>query len=267
MAYTFRLSIIGLALIIALAGCGSILPSGGAPTAAAPTTVVEAPTESAPAEIAPTDKPTEVPAAATSEAAAPTEAPAETATSAPSTPTTPPAPSPTTAPTAAPEPSATPQPTDVPLYLAPTAIPGVPTAAPPTNTPSATATPSATSTTTASPTLNPSAEPTPTATYPPIPVVSSLRGIVANPGNVRADPNVRAAAVDRVNPGEEVQLLGRSDNSRWYLVLTVRGVAGWVSATLLTVDPETAAQVPLNPDILLPTPPGGAPTATATPTP
>ena len=40
---------------------------------------------------------------------------------------------------------------------------------------------------------------------------------------------------------------------------SARGAAGWVSAALLSVPPETAAQVPVNPDIILPTPPGGAP--------
>ncbi|MGQ9926035.1 MAG: hypothetical protein ACUVS4_04100 [Chloroflexaceae bacterium] len=40
---------------------------------------------------------------------------------------------------------------------------------------------------------------------------------------------------------------------------TVRGVAGWVSAVLLSVLPDTAALVPVNPDIVLPRPPGSTP--------
>jgi len=154
-------------------------------------------------------------------------------------------------------PTATAGPTEEPLYLQPSPIPGLPTAAPPTATPTPSPTPTATPV--LSPTPSAKASPTPTPTYPPVPIVSSLRGTVENPGNVRADPNPNATPLDRVNRGEEVQLLGRSDNGRWYLVLTVRGVAGWVNAVLLNVPPETAAQVPVNPDIVLPTPPGGAP--------
>ncbi len=154
-------------------------------------------------------------------------------------------------------PTATAGPTEEPLYLQPSPIPGLPTAAPPTATPTPSPTPTMTPVSPPTPDVSPTSTATPT--YPPVPIVSSLRGTVTNPGNVRADPNVSASPVDRVNQGEEVQLLGRSDNGRWYLVLTVRGVAGWVSAALLSVPPETAAQVPVNPDIVLPTPPGGAP--------
>ncbi|MGQ9548510.1 MAG: SH3 domain-containing protein [Roseiflexus sp.] len=154
-------------------------------------------------------------------------------------------------------PTATTGPTEEPLYLQPTPIPGLPTAAPPTATPTPSPTPTATPV--SSPTPDTEASPSPTPTYPPVPIVSSLRGTVTTPGNVHADPNVRASSIDRVNQGEEVQLLGRSDNGRWYLVLTIRGVAGWVSAVLLSVPPDTAALVPVNPDIVLPTPPGSTP--------
>ncbi len=154
-------------------------------------------------------------------------------------------------------PTATATPTEEPLYLQPSPIPGLPTAAPPTATPTPSLTPTATPV--FSPTPGAKASPTPTPTYPPVPIVSALRGMVENPGNVRADPNPNATPLDRVNRGEEVQLLGRSDNGRWYLVLTVRGVAGWVNAVFLSIPPETAAQVPVNPDIILPTPPGRAP--------
>ncbi len=245
-----------IALILALAGCSGLpLPGmGTAPTA------VEQPT--LPSD---TNTPTSPPADTTSPQPSP-EATAEAPTVSTVMPsptvapeqadigTTAPAPSPTATEVT---PTATPGPTDEPLYLQPSPIPGLPTAPPPTDTPTPSATPTATPA--SSPTPDADASPTPTPTYPPVPIVSSLRGTVANPGNVRADPNVSATPVDRVNQGEEVQLLGRSDNGRWYLVLTVRGVAGWVSATLLNVPPETAALVPVNPDIALPTPPGGAP--------
>lgn len=245
-----------IALILTLAGCSGLpLPGVGiAPTA------VEQPT--LPSD---TDTPVSLPVETPSPQPSP-EATAEATTVSTVTPsptvateqadtgTTAPAPSPTATEVT---PTATPGPTDEPLYLQPSPIPGLPTAPPPTDTPTPSATPTATPA--SSPTPDADASPTPTPTYPPVPIVSSLRGTVANPGNVRADPNVSATPVDRVNQGEEVQLLGRSDNGRWYLVLTVRGVAGWVSATLLNVPPETAALVPVNPDIALPTPTGSVP--------
>lgn len=247
-----------VALLLALTGCGGIpLPGiGGASTAVEQATL---PPDTDTPVIPPTDTAAPQPSPATTPTSAATpvaEAPSPTAPAPEPTATAVPTPSPTA--TAA-APTDTPGPTEEPLYLQPSPIPGLPTAPPPTDTPTPSATPTATPA--ASPTPDASVPPTstPTPTYPPVPIVSSLRGTVANPGNVRADPNVSATPVDRVNQGEEVQLLGRSDNGRWYLVLTVRGVAGWVSATLLNVPPETAALVPVNPDIALPTPPGGTP--------
>lgn len=241
---------LGWLLALALAGCGGLpLPGASrvAPTIIVTLTVTPAPPTATVTPSATPVPPTAIVTATESATASTTPGVTPSATLTPS-----PLPSPTET-----TPTATAGPTEEPLYLAPTPIPGAPTAAPPTDTPTPSATPTLTAA--ASPTPDSNASPTPTATYPPVPVISSLRGTVANTGNVRADPNVRASSLDRVNTGEEVQLLGRSDNGRWYLVLTVRGVAGWVSATLLSVTPETAAQVPLNPDIVLPTPPGGAP--------
>jgi len=242
---------LGWLLALALAGCGG-LPLPGASRVAPTIIVTLTATPAPPTETVP---PSATPAPPTAIATATESATASTTPG--MTPSATWTPSPSPAATETTTPTATAGPTEEPLYLAPTPIPGVPTVAPPTDTPTPSATP--TPMATASPTPDSNASPTPTATYPPVPVISSLRGTVANAGNVRADPNVRASSLDRVNTGEEVQLLGRSDNGRWYLVLTVRGVAGWVSATLLNVTPETAAQVPLNPDIVLPTPPGGTP--------
>ncbi|ABU59679.1 SH3 type 3 domain protein [Roseiflexus castenholzii DSM 13941] len=250
-------SIIGvIALILALTGCGGIpLPGiGGAPTAVEqPTppidTTTPVVTDTATLQPSPEVTPT---LAATTVA----EAPLPPVTM--PEPTTPVVLSPSLTATVA-APTDTPGPTEEPLYLQPSPIPGLPTAPLPTDTPTPSATPTATPVASPTPDANMTPSPTPTPTYPPVPIVSSLRGTVANPGNVRADPNVSATPIDRVNQGEEVQLLGRSDNGRWYLVLTVRGVAGWVSATLLNVPPETAVLVPVNPDIALPTPPGGTP--------
>ncbi len=256
------------ALLLALTGCAGLpLPwiGGTSPTVEQPTLPSmpqTSATEATPVAVQPTPE-TASTTEATPAAAQPTP---ETPPAAEATPVaTQPAPTAvesvagdTVTPTATDTtPTATTGPTEEPLYLQPSPIPGLPTVAPPTATPTPSPTPTATPV--SSPTPDTEASPTPTPTYPPVPIVSSLRGTVANPGNVRADPNVSASPIDRVNQGEEVQLLGRSDNGRWYLVLTVRGVAGWVSAALLSVPPETAAQVPVNPDIALPTPPGGTP--------
>jgi len=259
------------ALLLALTGCAGLpLPGiGGAPPAVEQPTLPST-TETPAVEVTPVaaqPSPETTPTAeATPVAAQPSPETTPTAEATPvagqSSPTAAGSVTDTVTPTPSPTatdmmPTATAGPTEEPLYLQPSPIPGLPTAPPPTNTPTPSATPTVTPA--ASPTPDAEASPTPTPTYPPVPIVSSLRGTVANPGNVRADPNVSASPIDRVNQGEEVQLLGRSDNGRWYLVLTVRGVAGWVSATLLSIPPETAALVPVNPDIILPTPPGGAP--------
>jgi hypothetical protein len=259
-------------LLLALAGCAGLpLPGiGGAlptvePLPTLPLTDTPAievtPVAAQPSpETTPTAEATPVAAQPSPETTPTAEAtpvaaqPLPTATGPAAADTVTPTPSPTATDMA---PTATAGPTEEPLYLQPSPIPGLPTAAPPTATPTPSPTPTVTPVSSPTPDASPTSTATPT--YPPVPIVSSLRGTVANPGNVRADPNVSASPIDRVNQGEEVQLLGRSDNGRWYLVLTVRGVAGWVSAALLSVPPETAAQVPVNPDIVLPTPPGGAP--------
>ncbi len=260
------------ALLLALTGCAGLsLPgNGGALPTVEPlptlpptdTPAVEATTvvaQSSP-ETTPTAEATSVAAqpspetTPTAEATSVAAQPSPTATGPAAADTVTPTPSPTATDTML---AATATPTEESLYLQPSPIPGLPTAAPPTATPTPSPTPTVTPVSSPTPDASPTSTATPT--YPPVPIVSSLRGTVANPGNVRADPNVSASPIDRVNQGEEVQLLGRSDNGRWYLVLTVRGVAGWVSAALLSVPPETAAQVPVNPDIVLPTPPGGAP--------
>src|SRR5262249_20177979 len=44
---------------------------------------------------------------------------------------------------------------------------------------------------------------------------------------------------------ETVQLLGKNQAGTWYLITDIRGVTGWVSVTLLTIDPNVRAAVPI----------------------
>jgi hypothetical protein len=84
---------------------------------------------------------------------------------------------------------------------------------------------------------SPSTPPTPGA-------VSGLTATVFNGGNVRETP-VTGRPLDQINAGETVQLIGRTADSRWYKITTIRGITGWVSVTLLRIDAEVAKQVPV----------------------
>lgn len=66
---------------------------------------------------------------------------------------------------------------------------------------------------------------------------------VFNGGNVREQP-VNGRPLDQVHAGETVQLLARTSDGAWYRVVTARQVTGWVSQTLLTIDPQVAERVP-----------------------
>ncbi|MBC8075180.1 MAG: SH3 domain-containing protein, partial [Chloroflexales bacterium] len=76
-----------------------------------------------------------------------------------------------------------------------------------------------------------------------VPPGPALMATVYNGGNVRAEPTVRGAVRDQINAGENVPLLAKTDNGDWYQIVTARGATGWVSATLLTIDPAVATQV------------------------
>ena len=72
---------------------------------------------------------------------------------------------------------------------------------------------------------------------------AALTAAVFNGGNVRERP-INGRPLDQINAGETVQLLGKTADGNWYRVTTVRNVTGWVSRTLLTIDPGVAEQVP-----------------------
>lgn len=78
----------------------------------------------------------------------------------------------------------------------------------------------------------------------PAPAPTGLEARVFNGGNVRERP-VTGRPLDQINAGETVQLLERTADSGWYRITNIRGITGWVSRTLLTIDPQVAQQVPV----------------------
>ena len=70
---------------------------------------------------------------------------------------------------------------------------------------------------------------------------------VANGGNVREAP-INGRPLDQVNAGEAVQLLAKTQDGRWLKVTYARNgaiITGWISRTLLTIDPTIEQQVPV----------------------
>lgn len=102
---------------------------------------------------------------------------------------------------------------------------------------------------TAAPTVAaPTTEAQPTATVEPTPELTAtdeLTGTATIGGNIRREPNREAEVLGQLITGEPVTLFERSVDGEWYRVTTEAGVDGWVSRTLLTVDQERAAQLPV----------------------
>jgi hypothetical protein len=88
----------------------------------------------------------------------------------------------------------------------------------------------------------------PTPPVDPIPPTAIARmgapAVVTNGGNVRDTP-VTGTILDQVNATETVMLLQKNGAGTWYLLVTLRDVTGWVSATLLRIDPKVAALIPV----------------------
>ncbi len=91
-------------------------------------------------------------------------------------------------------------------------------------------------------------EDTPAAPVAPI-VPGSLTASVYNGGNLRAFPSLQGLVQDQINAFETVQLLAKTSDGRWYKITNARNVTGWVSVTLLTIDPAIATQVPVEPGL------------------
>lgn len=109
------------------------------------------------------------------------------------------------------------------------------------------AAPTATPTATPAPVGQTTPTPPPTPTATPTPALPTGQPVaVTNGGNVRKLPfpginNV----IGGINAGEQVQILARTPNARWYYVRTVRDEIGWVSATLIAVTDLIAAETPV----------------------
>ena len=76
---------------------------------------------------------------------------------------------------------------------------------------------------------------------------AGLAATVANGGNVREAP-INGRPLDQVNAGETVQLLAKTQDGRWLKITYARNgatITGWVSRTLLTIDPAIDQQVPV----------------------
>jgi hypothetical protein len=88
--------------------------------------------------------------------------------------------------------------------------------------------------------------PTPPADPKPPTAVAYAGGpaTVTNGGNVRDAP-VNGKVLDQVNANETVRLVQKNAAGTWYQLVTPRNVTGWVSATLLRIDPAVAASVPV----------------------
>jgi uncharacterized protein YgiM (DUF1202 family) len=95
---------------------------------------------------------------------------------------------------------------------------------------------------------------TPTATQPPatpepsptvVEATRELTGTATIAGNIRREPNREAEVLGRLALGEVVTLIERSIDGEWYRVTTSEGLSGWVSRTLLVVDQNLAAQLPV----------------------
>lgn len=79
----------------------------------------------------------------------------------------------------------------------------------------------------------------------PVPA-TGLTAVVANGGNVRPGPGTSfSPALDQINARETVELLAKNEAGTWYQIKNIRGVTGWVSASLLTIDPAVEAKLPV----------------------
>lgn len=67
---------------------------------------------------------------------------------------------------------------------------------------------------------------------------------VYNGGNIRAKPDLNGEVYGQLHAGETVTVVSKTPDGRWYFV-NAPEANGWVSVTLLTLDPEVVAAVPV----------------------
>ncbi len=72
-----------------------------------------------------------------------------------------------------------------------------------------------------------------------------MHATVSNGGNIRFHPNVKTGTVlAQMHAGESVTLNGRTPDGTWFHVVAP-SAEGWVSVTLLAIDPRIGANVPV----------------------
>ncbi len=99
-------------------------------------------------------------------------------------------------------------------------------------------------TTAAVPTADPAATVAPAVSPTPPLGSADLTAEVFNGGNVRQTPG-GDPVLDQINAYEQVELLQKNADGTWYQIRNERDIVGWVHYTLLTIDPEVAARVPV----------------------
>lgn len=85
----------------------------------------------------------------------------------------------------------------------------------------------------------------PTAVPPPV-----VQAKVARTANLRSLPQSGddQAVIGRLSPETELTIEGRNEQNDWFVIQTERGLHGWVSASLLTIDEESSgvlAELPI----------------------
>lgn len=101
-------------------------------------------------------------------------------------------------------------------------------------------------TSTVAPTTAATAAPEPTSAPTPAPTATVvLTATVANGGNLRAEPNLNGEVLDQNDAFDVVTLLEKTADGRWYRLTNPRNKTGWFSASLLSIDESTVAQVPV----------------------
>jgi len=126
---------------------------------------------------------------------------------------------------------------DIPVALAP---PATATMAP-TDTPEPTATPTDTPAPTDTPTEVPEPTDAPSETPEPRAVV-----LVDSQMNVRGGPGTAYAVLGQVQAGDELDILARSQDSKWWQVTLPDGSEGWLAASLVTASATDDVQIAQN---------------------
>jgi hypothetical protein len=94
----------------------------------------------------------------------------------------------------------------------------------------------------------PTVTPFPTV-IPPSPTITpetaaTLLATVVRNANIRGGPGIDFTIVGIATEGDTITL--RSARDGWYAITTNDGLEGWMSETVLEIDPQTAEAVPLS---------------------